>query len=279
MVQLASAAVGGAPATNSHVPNMKYAYDVVERGGRAIPTIKVDDIAGAVAANGIAMFDGIKCKVDTGALISSAAGGVVEGFDMYGQFMRETIAAAGTGTLAFAYITSWPADALWVNAFGLPYKFVSSTQAGITYTAHSADTDERGTFVVDGGVTAPTEVTLDYIADTTNLMGDAYASRYASVAFDNDNATIVGTINMTTGAVSIDTAVVADAGDNLTFFFPDGAVVTVANAAAAGAVARTMNALWFSKYKRTLPQDNIDDLISFRGSNANVTGYVNLTAA
>jgi hypothetical protein len=144
---------------------------------------------------------------------------------------------------------------------------------------HADDNDERGTFVVDAGVTEPTEVTLDYVADTTNLMGDAYALRYASVAFDNDNASIVGTINLTTGAISIDTVVVTDAGDDLTFFFPDGAEVTVANEIAVAAVARTLNALWFAKYKRTLSIADLDDLISFRGSNANVTGYVNLTAA
>lgn len=275
-MQVSPEATGVPLGRDSHVPNMTYAYDINARGGRVLSTVKVDDIAGTLVAKSKIMGAGYICTVATGALISTVTGGTITGTDMYGQRISEVVGAGDPSTIAFATVVSGPTDMVWVEQFGLPYLYASGGASGLTFTAAAADEDARGTFVVDGGVTGPADIILDYIADQTNLMGVAYAVRFASAALDSDPIVATGTID-DDGLCTLIVPVPTDLNAAITVVWGDG-ITTNETAHASTPVVHTMTDVWMSKYAATIDAASVDKLtaVNFE-SNATPGVYVNYT--
>lgn len=203
MVQLATQAPGQPMGHTSYTSYSAYVYDVEHRGGLAMPTIALMDLE-TVTMPFVDMAEAVVCPVATGACVTSTAGGMVIGYDMYGQMIYEDIAAAGTSTIAFASIIVAPDDASWVNTFGLPYKRLDASHdsTNVAFTDASDTGDSRGLFTYATALAEPVEVEIAYKVDRKELFGAPYAERFASAEFDTSTMTIAGTIDAT-GAVSI----------------------------------------------------------------------------
>jgi len=173
-MQLGPQSVGMAPPKPSIVRGAAYVYDVAHRNGLVTSTLKGQDIAGvSVAALNM-------CPGGMAAAVTSVTGGAVQGFDMYGQIITEVVGAAGTSKYTFSHVIDAPADALWANVFGLPYKWASGGTVN-TYTPPAADGDPRGTVAP---ATAGNDIVLDYTADTAMLYGEPLADRFGSAGTD-----------------------------------------------------------------------------------------------
>jgi hypothetical protein len=266
-MQHALQSVGQTPATPSIVPGNAYVYDIEHRSGQVDATIHAYDISAILVAGTLG------CPGGNSAAVASVTGGVVIGMDFYGQFVSETVAADGTSDYTFSRVIVAPADALWTNTYGLPYKYLSGGDDVGTYVASATAGDPRGTFtpatIADG------EFKLNYIADRTALYGQPMSERFTSGDIVT-GAAAAGTISAT-GAISITTVEVAGAGAELTFFFPNGHTITVANAAATAAVVYQLPRLWVSQYMKQLDTAAIDRLVTYQGTNTNVTGKADLT--
>jgi hypothetical protein len=272
-MQLATQQIGAPFARPLNVKDMGYAYEVDSGSGLCEPTLWLVDIDGTPAFQQKLMGDVNVCPVSTGACVVSAAGGEIIGYDMYGQFVKETVAAAGTTKIAFAGIVTGPDDVMWTNKFGLPYKYKGAhpvPNAANTITASAADGDARGTFVTTADISKGAHVSVPYVADLTALFGAPYADRFKSgtrVA----PVTMAGTINVS-GVIAITKTLIADGSRNQFYTLPDGQQITTPNAA--GTVNATLSKLWMSKYARTIT--NVDTLV--RGGTENGTSIlVNLT--
>jgi hypothetical protein len=259
---------------------MTYAYDVAYKVGHFKGTVELVDLA---TIPPVKMGQGSTCPVPWGACVSSVTGGVVAGSDMYGQLVRETVGAAGTSKIAFAAITSGPADAKWVNKFGLPYKYVATnaeTPGDITITAPAADGDNRGTFVYSGAFSGThiATVTVAYKADISNLMGDPYAPRFASAAIDSATLAVTATYVPATGVMTVTVPASTPAGVKTTVTFPDG---HTERGVAGTPLVHTLSPVWRSQYGDVINAAAADRLVavSFDGSfiknvYADVTGFV-----
>lgn len=273
-MQIAPEALTGVPGRNLNVADMKYVYDIDHRNGLALPTIQLSDID-AMGVFARRMGNVGVCPVATGACVSSATGGVVYGFDMYGQYIQQTVGVGGTSTIAFAVVTEAPADALWANQFGLPYKYsdaAAAPNADVTITASGADADSRGTFAYAGSLTAGeyTEVEVPYMIDTDAPYGAPYNTRFDTTAAVASTE-FAGTVN-NTGAIAITKTLIADDSAFITLSFADGTTVRTANAAEA--YNHTLNPLWMSKYASVADVDKIVTGVTEHGSpiTVNLTG-------
>lgn len=234
-----------------------YVYDIDHRSNQCIAVTKVMDLSTTPVALGIS------CPVGTGAAVASVTGGAIAGFDMYGQYITETVGVAGTSVACYSSIAFGPADLLWTNTFGLPYKHASNNSpVNITYVAPTG-VNGRGSFTWGGAF--PAEVAHDYVVDRVNMFGDVRADRPTPLA----EVTMVGTIN-NTGAIAITTTEVADGSSTLLFTFPADQGGSVEAANAAGTVNYQLSSLWMSKYSGNAWTDAlIDDLV--RGVSKNGT--------
>lgn len=277
-MQVATEAIGAPFGRPLNVADMNFAADVDVATGMTAPTLQIADIEGLAITKpmGVASI----CPVATGACVGSTTGGDVTGWDMYGQLITETVAAAGVSTIAFAGIVGAPDDAVWVNQFGLPYKYLgdaASPNADVTITAPDPAEDARGTFAFGGTFvdTDPmkyTEVEVPYIADRAELMGAPYASRFETTAAVAETV-MVGTID-NTGAIAITTTLIADDSTQQVYSFPDGGTVAVDNGA--GTLNYTLSPLWMSKYARNIT--DVDTLVS-GSTNHGSSIAVNLTGS
>ena len=232
-----------------------YVYDIDHRNNLCTAVIKVQDLSA------IPVSIGVVCPVSTGAAITSDEGGVIVGYDMYGQYITETVGLGGTTETCFMSVVSAPADALWTNTFGLPYKHLSNdgVPADVAYGAPTG-INKRGTFIYSG---SENEVALEYTVDRDNMFGDAradFASDPAIAAVE-----VAGTID-DTGAIAITKALVADQSATQTFVFPDGAIVQSANGT--GTVNHTLSPLYMSQYGRlSMGEKNLDGLVRATSGN------------
>lgn len=271
-MQHATQQLGVPFARPTNVSDVQYVYDIEHRSGLATPSIHLIDLDGVSVFDGKPMGDSCVCPMQTGACVSSVAGGSVEGWDMYGQFVQETLSAGATSKIAFAGVTSGPADLEWENRYGLPYKWIAadaSQDADIVMTPPAADGDARGTFIYQG---TDTLIELRYIADREMPFGEPYAERFKSgerVA----RVTFVGTINAA-GAIAVTKVAIADGARNIFLTMPDGQTIRLLNGP--GVVNYQLPPLWMSKYADTIT--DIDKLV--RGSTENGTPIiVDLTGA
>lgn len=252
------------------VSDVQYVYDIEHRSGLAIPSIHLIDLDGVSLFDDKPMGAASVCPMPTGACVSSVAGGSVEGWDMYGQFVQETLSAGATSKIAFAGVVVGPPDLEWESRYGLPYKWIAadaSQDADIVMTPPAADGDARGTFIYQG---TDKVVELRYYADREQPFGAPYATRFASSP-RTARATFAGTIN-TGGVIAVTKTQIADGATYIFLTMPDGQTIKSLNAA--GVVNYTLPPLWMSKYARTIT--DIDTLI--RGSTENGTPIiVNLT--
>lgn len=239
-----------------------YVYDIDHRTNQCIATIKLMDIS-AVDASVVEA-----CPISTGAKVTGT--GDIAGYDMYGQYQKETL--AGASVLTYSSIAYAPPGTLWVNEFGLPYRHAANAglPADVTYVAPS-DPERRGTFTYGGDLSEPTEVTLDYTVDRVNMFGD-HSDLFASGDPIAD-VTMAGTVD-NTGAVAITVTQVADSSSHITFTGPAPAFpVTVDNAA--GTVNALLGLLWIQQYARPgnqLLDEVIDGLIA--GTTENGTAVI-----
>lgn len=280
MVQLAPAAPGQPFGHRSYVPDMAYAYDVAHRNGHFVATVEVIDLE--TVPHVIMGTSGV-CPFPWGACVSSAAGGDVQGYDMYGQYVEETLAAGVPGVIAFAAVIGAPADIAWTNVYGLPYAYVADdddTPVDITITGPDADGDHRGTFVYAGDFTdsGHATVTVAYQAAVGNLMGDPYSTHETNVVGSVDVA-VTGTIEVT-GVVTL-TIPAATAGfaTGFTVTFPDGH--TMRGNLGVSPLTHTLSPIWMSQYARNIGGDAaaLDRLVAigfddtrFKGLYADLTG-------
>lgn len=268
-MQLATQQIGAPFARPLNVKDMGYAYEVDSGNGMCEPTLWITDIDGTPAKLHKVMGDVYVCPVSTGACVESAGGGKIIGYDMYGQYVEETLGTGETTKIAFAGIVTAPDDATWMNKFGLPYKYKSAhpvPNAANTITGPAADGDARGTFVTTVDITHGAHVSVPYVADLKALFGAPYHERFKSgkrVA----RVTFVGTINAS-GAIVVTKTQVADSARNIFLTMPDGHTVVSPNAA--GAVNYQLPPLWLSKYADTIT--DIDRLV--RGSTENGTPII-----
>lgn len=274
-MQLATQQIGVPFARPLNVKDMGYAYDVDSGNGMCEPTLWIIDLDDVPVLSAKPMGDAYVCPVATGACISSAAGGAAVGYDMYGQLVRETLAAGAPSKIAFAGVVTCPDDTEWVSQFGLPYKYKGAhplPNAANTVTAPAADGDARGTFVTTVDISEGAHVSVPYVADLTALFGAPYAERFKSgerVA----PVTMAGTVTAA-GLVTIVKTLIADGARNQFYTLPDGQQIVTPNAA--GPVVRTLSPLWMSKYARVIT--DIDTLV--RGGTENGTSIlVNLTGS
>lgn len=255
-----------------------YVFEIDSQTGLATPTVFVNDIEGALIHN---MGHTAICPVPMGACVTSTTGGLIQGFDAYGEYIEETVAGAGTSTIAFAAVTAAPTDAEWVNQFGLPYKRLSGTTTGITYTIHASDEDERGTFVVDGGVSGPTEIELSYIADKNNPFGDSYATRYASGTIGDTTLAVTATIDAE-GDIVVTLPTTGGVETPATVTFPDGRTI---RGVTDDTVSHRLSPLYLSKYRDVINTDAFHDRLvavafdntDFKAVYADVTGSLTPT--
>jgi hypothetical protein len=272
-MQLATQQIGAPFARPLNVKDMGYAYEVDSGNGMCEPTLWLIDIDDVSVLEAKPMGDAYMCVVGTGACVTSVAGGEVIGFDMYGQYVRETLAAGTPSKIAFAGIVTCPDDTKWVSQFGLPYKYRTAhpvPNAANTITASAADGDARGTFVTTADISEGAHVSVPYVADLTALFGAPYAERFKSGARVAP-VTMVGTINVS-GNITITKTLIADGSRNQFYTLPDGQQIRTANAA--GPVNAKLSPLWMSKYARTIT--DVDTLV--RGGTENGTSIlVNLT--
>lgn len=283
-MQHATEAIGVPFARGLNVSETKYAAEVNSVTGLTAPTLRIKDIGGLALASAVAarrMGDTIVSLIPTGACISSVSGGVIEGWDMYGQYVAQTVAAAGTSTIAFAGVVKYPADALWVERYGLPYKYsaaAAAPNADVTITASGPSADARGTFVYAGafGADGWADVPVPYVADRDALFGAPYADRF-DLAVASRYATalaVVGTIN-NTGAIALTIPTSGLASQvPCTVTFPDG---TTVRAITNSVVNHTLSPVWMSQYANVVP--DVDKLVAvsfdwpqFAGVYANLTG-------
>lgn len=247
-MQLAPKSIGVPFSRPLNVAETKYAADVDAQTGFCAPYLVLPDIDGDAVDAGKAMGATAVCPCQTGACVSSVTGGVVVGWDMYGQYIEETIGAASDGTIAFAGLTSYPADALWTNQYGLPYKYsaaAATPNASITITPSAADEDSRGTIAYSGAYTnGEATVEVPYVADRDALFGAPYDTRFATPAAAADDE-FAGTV-ASTGAISITQTLVADTSQYVFYTFADGYQVRYDNGA--DTVNHTLSALWMSQY-------------------------------
>lgn len=287
MTQQSTQAIGAPFSRRLNVSDMNYAYEVDTKTGFCAPVIAIADIAGVSVGFGKKMGETDVCPIATGACVSSPAGGLVEGWDMYGQFVAEIVAPGGTSTIAFAGITGAPSDAQWANRFGLPYKWkadAATPNQDVTLAPPADDEDSRGTFSFGGSFndTDPysfTEVEVPYIADRTALFGVPYSERFDATTEERFATDIEVTATVdAAGAVAV---TIASTGSNetpATITFPDG---TTVRGASGSIVNHTLSPLWMSKYARQIGDDqtSLDRLIAvafdwpvFRNVNAVVSG-------
>lgn len=244
MGQLATESIGfgpggfGMPAVDGNTKR-SYCYDIEHRNGMCIYEAQINDI------DGISVELGIVCPCATGARISSVTGGVIIGFDMYGQYITETVGAAGTSVVCFKSVVSAPADALWTNTFGLPYRYSADdgVPANVTYIAPSGF-NGRGAFTYGGAADA---AVLQYTADQDNLFGDVRPLLPATPAA-LDSVGFVATLSLA-GVLTITAIEVADGSDTVTYVLPDGQVHIEDNAAAT--LVYNFSPLYITQYLRT----------------------------
>lgn len=199
----------GVPGANDN-NDKSYVYDIDHRSDQCVAVTKVMDIAG------IPVSLGISCPVGTGAAVTSVTGGDIGGFDMYGQYITETVAAAGTSVATYQALAFGPDDLLWANIFGLPYRHAAdNAPADIVYTP-PAGVDGRGKFTWGG--TFPAEAKHDYTVDRVNMFGDV-RDQFASGEAIADQ-TWSGTIDAN-GQIVITKAAIADSSDWVRFRFDD----------------------------------------------------------
>lgn len=227
-----------------------YVYDIDNRNNQCIAVTKVMDISTTLCS------DVDVCPVGTGAKVGSVSGGVVAGYDMYGQYQKETVGAAGTSVACYSAIATAPADALWVNEFGLPYTYASDTATGdVSYVAPTG-INKRGSFVFSGDF--PDEATHDYIVDRVNMFGDNSADFAGGQP--GEAAVIVAATVDNTGVIAITQTALGDGSASITYRFPDSGQITQADGAAT--VNYTLSPLWMSKYARNqILEEVLDGLI------------------
>jgi len=233
-MQIAPQSVGMAPPKPSIVKGASYAYDVDYKLGLVSATLKGQDIAGVLVATTPACSGGLS------AAVTSDEGGVVHGFDMYGQSIIETLAVSTPSKYTYSRILAAPADTVWTNVYGLPYKWESGGTVN-TYAGPAADGDPRGTVTP---ATAGADIVLDYIADQANMFGQPLSERFASPERVTP-VTFTGTMDAA-GAISITTTLVADGSTKVKYTMPDGALVIAANGA--GTVAYQLSPVHMSQY-------------------------------
>lgn len=246
MVQLATQALGTSLARPLiGLPKDAYVYDIDHRDGLCRATLKLPDIAGYSVFTMVEGVTGI-CPSDQGAAVSSVTGGVVVGFDMYGQLITETVGAAGTSKYTFSAVVSGPDDLLWTNVFSLPYKYASGGGAEGTYVVSAAG-DPRGTFEP----AAPgTDVQLNYTVDQTDTFGNI-ADRFASPAFGSTSFTPTGTVD-SAGACAITLPTTGGTEVSCVVTFPDGTILT---GDTGSVVNHTLSAVWMSQYAKVIRDD------------------------
>ena len=250
-----------------------YVYDIDHRNDLCTAVVKVMDLSA------IPVSIGVVCPVGTGAAITTDEGGVIAGYDMYGQHITETVGLAGTSDACFMSVISAPADAVWTNTYGLPYKHLSNDglPADVTYIA-ATGTNGRGAFTYAG---SDAEVALSYTVDRVNMFGDVRADFATTDAIDA--VTFAAALTQATGVIAITTALVADDSETVTYVFPDGHTVEADNGV--GTVSHTLSPLYMSQYGRLAMGDqNLDGLVRAVTKNGthvivNITGTVAPTAA
>lgn len=274
-MQHAAQALAAPPATPLNVADMEYIYDVDHRNGLAVPTLQLMDIDALGVFSSVMGQIGI-CPVATGACVASTTGGDVIGFDMYGQYIEETVGAAGTSTIAFYGVLSAPADALWANQFGLPYKYTGAAaapNADVTVTVPDAEEDARGTFAYEGGdlvATGYIEVEVPFMVDMDEPYGAPYKTRFATA--DRVASTeFAGTVN-SSGVIAITKTLIADDSAFIILSFADGTTLRTANEA--DTVNATLKPLWMSQYSKVADVDKIVTGVTEHGSpiTVNLTG-------
>lgn len=257
-MQLATSAQGQPLGRPSITPGDAYVYDISHRNGMYVGSVFIQDIEGD-PVNLVDMAEAGVCPVATGACVTSAAGGTIEGYDMYGQLVREDVAAAGTSTIALAFVTNAPADATWTNQYGLPYMYSADADASntdVTITPPADDEDARGTFAfagtfVDEDPAQQTEVLIPYVVDQTNVFGTPYAERFASPEFDTQSIVITGTIDGT-GLVTLTIPSTGDAEVPCQITYPDG---SRQYAPSDSAPTHTLSEVWMQQYGRIIVDD------------------------
>ena len=245
-----------------------YVYDIDHRSNVCQAQVHIEEL------DAILVVDEPQCRVPTGATIASVTGGVVIGYDMYGQYITETVGAAGTSDTAFLTVLAAPADALWVSEYGLPYRYADdpAPPADVTYVA-PANLNERGTFTWGG--TYPATVVHNYTVDPVNMFGDTMANFASPDAIAAD--TFAATVDET-GAIEITTTLVADSSTKVIFTFPDGKTVVADNGA--GTVNYTLSPLWMSKYAAIIADnDSFLDTMIRAATNAGTHVIVDVTGS
>lgn len=208
---------------NYYVPSMQYAADVMETGDVRV-TLGAPvalDADGILAAQSIATAGNTTAFAATysnaamgryGRNVTVVASGAatstvtIDGFDVYGQPMRETLTLNGTtpvlGVKAFkdvARVTYGATAATtinvgWGNALGLPYRAINTALTGervslavptagtlvaglaLATTQTATTADPRGTYQPHSGVLPDGTRTYEfiYLADTDSLHGSAH---------------------------------------------------------------------------------------------------------
>lgn len=259
-MQLATSRQGQPLGRPSITPGAAYVYDLSHRDGLFVGTLYVQDISGE-PLNLNDMAESGVCPVATGACISSAGGGDITGYDMYGQLVTETVAAAGTSTIAFAFVTDAPADALWANQFGLPYMYAADAptpNTDVTIIPPDDAEDARGTFTfggtfLDEDPPQQTPVEVPYVVDKMNVFGTPYAERYAAGTVGSTPLAVTGTIDddgLITLAIP---AAVLGKPTGFTATFADGH--TVRGDLGVTPLTHTLSPLWMSQYAQAIADD------------------------
>jgi len=228
----------------SFLPGAGYVYDIEHRSGLAMPTLYLYDIDGSLA---YPMGKSIRCPVDVGACV--AGGGLVKGYDMYGQYVEDD-----SGTVAFASIVEADPGATWTNQFGLPYRYLAEAatpNADVTITPPDDDAgDARGTFAFAG--TLPGEFVVPYMVDQTQTFGKPYSDRMKSPEFDTQTLTVNGTVT-SAGLVTIPIPSTGGTEVPCQVRYPDGFEEYKLTGATS---THTLSELWMAQYGRQIGADS-----------------------
>lgn len=244
-----------------------YVYDIDHRSNQCLAVVKVEDIS-AVLCSEVAA-----CPVSTGAIVGSVSGGALAGYDMYGQYQTETVSATGKSVACYSAIAFAPADALWVNEFGLPYTHASNNSpANITYIVPSG-INKRGAF--SWGSTFPAEAAHDYVVNRVNMFGDNSAD-FAGGQPDQPAQSFSATVD-NTGAIAISQVALADGSASITYEFPDGGQIVQAEGIAT--VSYTLSPLWMGKYAKNVVLEEVLDGLVRAASDIGTHVIVDLTGS